>query len=140
MRTWCTHLLLVAAAVTVLNGAGQKFYRDDPIWRDPETEDASGIKRIRLSQQYDFIENTFLDAGDQDARRAVNINTVDEVPDSSWFTNRIGRERWSVERFVRGPDTGSGPGPEPWTVIEAKSEGITPGLTIKDPAGETYFI
>jgi hypothetical protein len=140
MRTWFTHLLVAAAAVTVLNGAGQKFYRDDPIWRDPETEDASKITRIRISQQYDFIENTFLDAGDEDARRAVNINTVDEVPDSSWFTNRIGRERWSVERFVRGPDTGTGPVPGPWTVIEAKSEGITPGMTIKDPAGETYFI
>ena len=140
MRTWFTHFLVAAAAVTVLNGAGQKFYRDDPIWRDPETEDASGIKRIRISQQYDFIENTFLDAGDEDARRAVNINTVDEVPDSSWFTNRIGRERWSVERFVRGPDTGTGPVPGPWTVTEAKSEGITPGLTIKDQAGETYFI
>ena len=34
-----------------------------------------------LREQYDFIENTFLDAGDKDARRAVNLNTVDEVPD-----------------------------------------------------------
>jgi hypothetical protein len=140
MRTWITHLVVAAAAVTVLSGAGQKFYRDDPIWRDPETQDASGVRRIRLSQQYDFIENTFLNAGDRTPRRAVNINTVDEVPDSSWFTNRIGRERWAVERFVRGPDTGTGPAPGPWTVTEAKSEGITPGITIKDSAGETYFI
>ena len=140
MRTWMIHTLLAAAAVTVLTGAGQKFYRDDPVWRDPENEDASGAKPVSISQHYDFIENTFLDAGDEDARRAVNINTVDQVPDSSWFTNRIGRDRWTTERLVRGPDTGSGPAPGPWTVVGAKSEGITPGLTIRDAAGDRYFV
>ena len=140
MRTWIIHAAVAAAAVTVLSGAGQKFYRDDPIWRDPETQDASGARPIDINQQYDFIENTFLDAGDQDARRAVNINTVDQVPDSSWFTNRIGRDRWTTERMVRGPDTGTGPAAGTWTIIGAKSEGITPGMTIRDAAGDTYFV
>lgn len=140
MRKLFTSALVMLAAASLLTGAGQKFYRDDPIWRDPETQDASKVQRIRLSQQYDFVENTFLDAGDENPKRAVNINTVDEVPDSSWFTNRIGRDEWPVDRLVRGPDTGSGPAPGPWTVTEAKSEGITPGLTIKDSAGVTYFI
>ena len=53
------------AGAGVLLGAGQKFYPDDPIWRDPETQDASAAKPIDLSQQYDFVENTFLDAGDE---------------------------------------------------------------------------
>lgn len=140
MRRWISHAIVAAAALTVLTGAGQKFYRDDPIWRDPETQDASGAKPVAISGQYDFIENTFLDAGDQDARRAVNINTVDQVPDSSWFTNRVGRERWSTERFVRGPDNGTGPAPGPWTIIGGKSEGVTPGMTVRDTAGDTYFI
>ncbi|CAN5831236.1 hypothetical protein BH24ACI5_BH24ACI5_17700 [soil metagenome] len=140
MRRWISHAFVAAAALTVLTGAGQKFYRDDPIWRDPETQDASGAKPVAISGQYDFIENTFLDAGDQDARRAVNINTVDQVPDSSWFTNRVGRERWSTERFVRGPDNGTGPAPGPWTIIGGKSEGVTPGMTVRDTAGDTYFI
>ena len=30
--------------------------------------------------------------------RALNVNTVDEVPDSSWFTNRIGRQPMSRGR------------------------------------------
>ena len=34
---------------------------------------------------------------------ALNVNTLDEVPDSSWFTNRIGRQRLSREALVRGP-------------------------------------
>lgn len=140
MRRWVSLAVLIVAAITALPGAGQKFYRDDPLWRDPETQDASGARSVTISQQYDFIENTFLGAGDEDARRAVNLNTVDQVPDSSWFTNRIGRDRWTTEQIVRGPDAGAGPAAGPWTVIGAKSEGITPGLTIRDSAGDNYFI
>jgi hypothetical protein len=130
----------LAAAVTALTGAGQKFYPDDPIWRDPETQSAASVRPQVLSEQYDFIENTFLDAGDETPRRAVNVNTVDEVPDSSWFTNRIGRDHWPVDRLVRGPDAGTGPAPGTWTVIGGKREGVTPGLTIRDAAGDIYFI
>ena len=130
---------LVTAAVLV-TGAGQKFYPDDPIWRDPETQDASDVEPVDLSQQYDFIENTFLDAGDETPRRALNVNTVGEVPDSSWFTNRIGRDHWPVDRLVRGPNQGTGPAEGSWTIVGGKSEGITPGLTIRDSAGDTYFI
>jgi hypothetical protein len=140
MRTVLGGVLLTLAAVTALTGAGQKFYRDDPIWRDPETQDASTVKPVDISQLYDFAENTFFDAGDETPTRALNINTVDELPDSSWFTNRIGRDEWTTERLVRGPDTGTGPAPGPWTVVGAKSEGITPGLTIRDAAGDLYFI
>ena len=133
-------LIALAPAVVALASAGQKFYPDDPIWRDPETENATSVQPIDLSDQYDFIENTFLDAGDETQRRAVNVNTVDEVPDSSWFTNRIGRDYWPVEQLVRGPNTGDGPAEGPWTIVGGKSEGITPGLTIRDSAGDLYFI
>jgi hypothetical protein len=140
-RNWIRTLLIVAIAPALaLSAAGQKFYRDDPIWRDPETQNASSVKSIKISQQYDFAENTFLKAGDRTARRAVNVNTVDEVPDSSWFENRIGRESWDVDRIVRGPDRGTGPAPGTWTVTDVKTEGITPGLTIKDSKGDVYFV
>ena len=140
MRILSAAIAGMLAAATALTGAGRKFYPDDPLWRDPETQDVSTIKRLRLSQQYDFVENTFLGAGDETQKPAVNVNTVGEVPDSSWFTNRIGRADMTVAELVRGPDTGTGPAPGGWTVTEAKSEGITPGLTIKDSAGETFFI
>lgn len=140
MRSWTLSLCAALTAITVLAGAGQKFYRDDPLWRDPESQNASGVQPVSLSQQYDFVENTFLKTGDRTDKRAVNINTVDEVPDSSWFTNRIGREAWPTERLVKGPDAGNGPAPGPWRIIGAKTEGITPGLTIRDAAGTMYFI
>jgi hypothetical protein len=130
---------LLALAVTA-GASGPKFYRDDPLWRDPETQDASNAKPIDISQQYDFVENSFLNAGDRRDKRAMNVNTVDAVPDSSWFTNRLGREPWTVDQLKKGPDSGTGPAPGAWTVVSAKSEGITPGLTIRDSAGATYFI
>ncbi|HVL67940.1 MAG TPA: hypothetical protein VM364_11810 [Vicinamibacterales bacterium] len=140
MRRWLPSVCAAAVALVALDASGPKFYRDDPIWQDPETQDASAVKPVELSEQYDFVENTFLNAGDRADIRAVNVNTVDEVPDSSWFTNRAARQRWTTARIVRGPDTGTGPVPGRWTVIGAKAEGITPGLTIRDTAGDTYFV
>ncbi len=49
--------------------------------------------------------NTFVQPGEQRDVRALNVNTVDEVPDSSWFTNRIGRRELSLDEIVRGPDS-----------------------------------
>ena len=111
MRTWVCAAIAAGAAVLSLNGAGQKFYSDDPIWRDPETQDASAVRPLDISQQYDFVENTFLNTSDRSDQRAVNVNTVDQVPDSSWFTNRVGRQAWTVEQFARGANPGSGPAP-----------------------------
>lgn len=137
-------LLLVLAALAVAaagpRASGPKFFDDDPLWVDPELEDASGIPAVPISPQYDFIHNSFLRAGDRTDRLALNINTVNEVPDSSWFTNRIGRRPWSAADLQRGPDMSDGPAPGTWTVIAAKSEGVTPGMTIRDGTGAVYFI
>ena len=119
---------------------GPKFYPDDPIWRDPETQDASGVSERDVSPQYDLIENSFLGAGDETPKRAQNINTLGEVPDSSWFTNRVGRTPMSAADLARGPDTGSGPAAGTWTILARKSEGVTPGFTIQDSTGEIYWI
>ena len=40
--------------------------------------------------------------------RAQNINTIDEVPDSSWFTNRILAHPLSPAEVARGPLEGTG--------------------------------
>src|SRR5205814_8334803 len=42
-------------------------------------------------------------------RRAQNLNTIDEVPDSSWFTNRAGTRALTTEDIFNGPDTSAGP-------------------------------
>ncbi|HXG70035.1 MAG TPA: hypothetical protein VNJ04_05405, partial [Gemmatimonadaceae bacterium] len=141
MRTWYPAAAALALASAVLtSAAGQKFYRDDPIWRDPETQNASAMKPREISKQFDSFENSFLKNADRADRRAMNVNSVDEVPDSSWFTNRIGRETWGIDRIARGPDTGAGPADGPWVVTSAKSEGVSPGFTIQDSKGDTYFV
>jgi hypothetical protein len=74
-------------------------------------------------------------------RRAMSINTIDEVPDSTWFTNRIlGGSAMTPEDVAKGPDTSNGPAPGKWMVSEGKSDGITPGFTIIDSAGDRWFI
>ena len=117
-----------------------RFYKDDPLQVDPETEDASGVQEWDLNDQFDFVENTFLDAGDENAIHAVNVNTIDEVPDSSWFTNRLGSQPFSLDDFVRGSLTGEGPADGPWRIVASKTEGITPGLTIRDSRETIYFV
>lgn len=103
-------------------------------------QDASNVQEIEVSGQYDLIENSFLGAGDHTLKRAESINTIGEVPDSSWFTNRIGQQSISPADLANGPDTGRGPAPGTWTILARKSEGVTPGFTIQDSTGEIFWI
>jgi len=95
----------------------------------------------KLSDYYDFLNNTFSSPGDRSSKPAVNANTLGEVPDSSWFQNRHGRQRMTIQELVRGPNTGTGPSvTERWIVTEGKTEGITPGFRIRDSRGDHYVI
>ncbi|MGE3273882.1 MAG: hypothetical protein AB7O67_02135 [Vicinamibacterales bacterium] len=129
---------LAVLAATVLTAARPAFYPDDPIAVDPETEDAAGVREWSISDQYDFLENTFAEPGSRARIRAVNVNTADEVPDSSWFTNR-GRAL-TADEVRRGPDETDGPADGPWTIVSGKTDGVTPGFTVRDTAGELWFI
>jgi len=68
------------------------------------------------------------------------VNSMDEVPDSSWFTNRIGCQPLSIVEIARGPGHSPGPAPGRLTVIAGKSVGITPGFQVRDSAGQRYFV
>ncbi|MBI3697692.1 MAG: hypothetical protein HY238_23030 [Acidobacteria bacterium] len=117
----------------------QKFVADDPVRTDPDNRNIPTPKPYKLTDYYDFIQNSFGSPGDRVRRTAVNINTLGEVPDSSWFTNRHGRRRMSLEELARGPDRGSGP-QTPLKVLRAKTEGITPGLLVEDARGDRYLV
>lgn len=134
-------LIGTVAAVSTLNGQAPKFYDDDPISRVIDTQDASGVRPKSVNLVYDESRNLFGKPGDPDMdRRSLSVNTIDEVPDSNWFTNRIGSKAMTVEEVAKGPDTGNGPAPGAWTLASGKSDGITPGFTILDTAGERWFI
>ncbi len=72
-------------------------------------------------------------------RESLNVNTMDEVPDSSWFTNRQGRAQMSPEEIKRGPGT-TAPAPGELTVIRAKTIGAAPGFWVKDSAGRVFIL
>ena len=74
------------------------------------------------------------------AGRARNVNTIDEVPDSSWYTNRAGSRPLTAADVFTGPDTTAGPEPGTWTVTSSKSDGVTPGFTSKDAKGQLWFL
>jgi hypothetical protein len=136
------YLPLIALVCFWTPAVAQKFLTDDPIAVDRDNSvDVGEPKRLKLNDYYDFLENTFKAPGDPVAKQAANTNTLGEVPDSSWFHNRHGRTRMTTQDLVRGPDTGTGPSTDaPWTVIEGKSEGITPGFRIRDSRGDIYVI
>src|SRR4051812_36750458 len=80
-----------AIATTLASAAAPKFYDDDPMWRAADTQDASSMKPLEVDLFVDLAAN-LLDKPDVGApQRAGNVNSIDEVPDSSWFTNRVGR-------------------------------------------------
>jgi hypothetical protein len=140
-RLWSLSAALALTAVLGAGAAGQKFYPDDPIARVVDSQDASAVEEREIDLLYDTIENSFHRPGDVTPDvRAQNINTVDEVPDSNWFTNRLGTRPVTVDELLKGPDTTTGPAAGTWTVIAAKNDGITPGFTVRDSAGTVWFL
>ena len=131
---------LVAALTALSSAAEPRFLPDDPIRVEHDTEDASGMKRLDVNLFVDFVYNVIAGRAPADPDRAKNVNTVDEVPDSSWFTNRAGRPALTPEQVAQGPNTLSGPAAGAWTVSSSKSDGVTPGFTIKDANGQRWFL
>ena len=132
--------LVAAAGPMLVTGASPKFFPDDPVWIERDTQDASSIMPLEVDLFVDLTSNLVAGAKVAPAVRAGNLNTIDEVPDSSWFTNRVGHRPMSVEEVAKGPNTSDGPAPGLWTVTSSKSDGVTPGFTVKDVAGQRWFL
>ena len=106
-----------------------RFADDDPLWVDNDmVADASRVTEQELSQSYDFLENTFTLKGDRRDVRALNVNTLDEVPDSSWFKNRIAHRPLSDSELVRGPNSLETFTATAWTIVAGKNSGLQPGF------------
>ncbi|HMI93623.1 MAG TPA: hypothetical protein VK509_19755, partial [Polyangiales bacterium] len=78
-------------------GGSERFPLSEPLWRDPDQHPFAPAPEEYVSpfawdgaDQMVFRPISRFFAVDP-AGRAVNVNALDEVPDSSWFENRIGR-------------------------------------------------
>jgi hypothetical protein len=71
------------------------------------------------------------------AWRARNVNALDEVPDSSWFENRIGKSTLSADELRSGPcgskvlDPSAPDGA--WLIDQGKPNGANPGFRVNIP-------
>src|SRR5579862_3964452 len=132
---------IAAAAAAALSGAAPKFYDDDPIARMPERRSAAAARPLDIDLFFEYAYNLFVNASRKPSNtRAGDLNTIDEVPDSSWLTNRIGTLPISTEEIARGVNAGRPPAAEKWTLLREKSSGTNPGFTARDANGETWFL
>jgi hypothetical protein len=122
----------------------QKFFPDDPLLREPPPLPVKTARSRNINEYFDYFQNTFAEPVRKQKDRpdpALAVNTLDEVPDSAWFTNRIGSRPMSLEELLRGPGVSRPPSAEGhWTVLSGKNEGVTPGLQIQDSAGRKYLL
>src|SRR6266481_6393555 len=126
-------------------GARKKFYSDDPLWAMPRPHAVVNAAKRTLSEYYDFFENSLFPPGQRAKHTGVYlpseaINTVNEVPDSAWYTNRHGSRPMSLDELKQGPGDTTPPAAGVWTVTAAKNEGVTPGFRIRDAAGRQYLL
>ena len=133
-------IVVLALTAVDLAGSGPRFYPDDPLLREPETQDASKVQPWENVLSYDLMQNLFAQPGDVHPVKAKNVNTIDEVPDSSWFTNRILARSVSTGEAQRGPAASDGVAPGPMIVTRAKPAGVSPGFVLQDSAGVTWFV
>lgn len=76
---------------------------------------------------------------------AVNVNALDEVPDSAWFENRIGRRHPPREELLRGACTleqmlsVDEVGPGGWTIDEGKPNGASLGFRVRTADKRKYM-
>lgn len=139
--------IALSAVGTLLTPSAEarKFYDDDPLLTVPKPMPVKEVKRRRTSDIYDYFLNTLARPGEKQLpgklTRAMDTNTLDEIPNGPWYNNRHGKKRMTIEELLRGPNTSPAPSMTgSWEVTAAKTEGVTPGFTIKDSNGRRYQV
>lgn len=135
--------LAVACVCVIANvrSAAPRFYPDDPVAIDNDRlVNVGEVLEVELDDYYDFLENSFGMPGDRSNIRALNVNTLDEVPDSSWFTNRIGQHEMSLADLARGPDRTDVRLGTNWTIVRGKNRGFHPGFRAFDRSDPTRTV
>ena len=148
-------LALVACGLMVSCGA----YKPDlapegPYWKDNDTKNIPEPKKRDPSLAWETVERTTFQQVEQlldfdrtfrkiggRPRQAQNINSVDEVPNCSWYTNRHHLQPMTADEIKRGYNVTGGPDKSgPWTVFRPKVGGATAGFWIEDPGGNQYIL
>ena len=144
MMRVCSLLALAACAAPRL--AGPRFHNTEParvvddrrdVPRPPAPRDPQlalyffdGIVTRQLTRALEL-------PGDQ---RARGTNALDEVPDSTWFTNRIGVRELTPDEIRRGPAPTTPEAHLPWSIVKMKVGGTQAGFIAKDTRGVKFLL
>ena len=118
----CLRTILTGSVLLLASCSSQSNLTTRPIkWTDPDNRTISEPLEVRENQIWDIVDHTFfyqvrkvLDLGWSarrignllsiaDERQADNVNALDEVPNSSWFTNRHFLKKMSLAQLKQGP-------------------------------------
>lgn len=145
---------MLAVAATAVAQQQRPYDKQGAIWLDHDmVHVGKAPEEYVTGQMYEFTDGTFFQQTKEKfdlprvgrtiagkPKEAYNVNSLDEVPDSSWFTNRNGRRQMSLEEIRRGPNRGPGMADGPLTVTRGKTSGISAGFWVKDTRGDTYIL
>jgi hypothetical protein len=136
---------LVGLVLAIGCGSTQPHFADEPIvWYVDDEHDSpkpAFRKFAHIAYFTDILGPTRLVRALElrDLEPARNVNALDEVPNSTWFTNRIGVRRLTVEEMARGSVV-DGPPQLPIVVTGGKTGGRNPGFMAKDATGRTFIV
>jgi hypothetical protein len=142
MKSRALLVLLLAA----LPGCATKVrFRDAPVvWYVDDERSVPKPKERKFAHLEYFVDILGFDRLQRtmklpDLEEAHNVNALDEVPNSTWFTNRIGVRTISPAEAALGPT--KEPPPElPFTIKSGKSGGRNPGFIAEDATGRDYVV
>jgi hypothetical protein len=142
------HLLLLALISACASGLDTVRYRNAP----PVTivndrvhvpEQPAEIDFVKKSEYFDafFYQRIVRFTQQRPDRRATNVSSMDEVPDSAWFRNRIGVREVSLDEMRNGAKAGDSPMlHKPWKIKSTKVGGVSIGFIIEDATGAKYVL
>lgn len=125
----------------------RRFPLAEPMWQDPDRKPfAPKPEEYWSPLVWDGLDKSVFRPIDETLAfersfESVNVNALDEVPDSSWFENRLGRVLLSRDDMRDGPCKGVAPvtADVPWKVVSAKPNGANPGFVFELPDGRKYL-
>jgi len=133
----CSHRLEYPIAEPITFDPDNAHVAQTPKERDPNYKWDRAYYTIFYPTE-DSIDNLFGLLGPGEAK---NVNSLGEVPNCSWFTNRIGMYPMTQEEVAKGPNTTQGPSQNgQWIVTRGKTQGVTPGFFIEDALGDAYIV
>ncbi len=153
---------LVIASVLLCLGTGcgaavRRFPLRDVVWRDTDLDPVHVACHVdeeepdeQLCRPREYVSSFTWDGADNivflpmtrffavdPAGQAANVNAYDEVADSAWWTNRIGRSPMTPEQVANGycgtimldPNAADGS----WVIDMGKPNGANPGFRVNVP-------